>query len=280
MGKDNKNIALGAGAVLLSVVGFWWLKNKIPLKPKVPVVDDNTVLLLQYTYSPYCMKVAKYLDYKGIPYRAVNLLPAIQKGFVSEFSGQKKVPVVKYKGKIINDSTMIIKYFEEIFPEPTLTYKDEPELHHEIMLLEDWADEAFLPPIRDLSLIYLYEHPEVLTETDTYKTGLGFMDKNIDKIGPMIIKKMLDNYGVNINQKDLLKKRVRANLDLLSTKLENKEFLLGNKLTLADLAVATHLDGAKVIAYIYEDDLYSHIFEWQEKVFKALKRRFTAVSVK
>jgi glutathione S-transferase len=276
MGKDNKNIALGASAVLLSVAGVWWLKNKLPLSPKVPLVDDNTVLLFQYSYSPYCMKVAKYFDFKGIPYRTVNLLPLIHKKFVKDLSGQKKVPVIKYKGRIMHDSTSIIKYFEDIMPEPTLTYKDNSDLNKEIMLLEDWADEAFLPPIRDLAVIYLYEHPEVASENDDYKTGIALMDNNLEKIAPMIAKTMFDNYGINPSQKDTLKKRVRANLDLLSSKLENKEYLVGDKITLADLAVATHLTTARTIPYIFEDDLYSHIFEWQEKIFNASKRRFTA----
>lgn len=275
MEKENRKILLGASAALLSFAGVWWLKNKLPLSPKVPVVDENTVLLFQRGYSPFCIKVAKYLDYKGIPYRTVNILPVLHKNFIKELSGQGLIPVVKYKGRIMHDSTAIIKYFEELKPEPTLTYKDDAELNKEIMLLEDWADEAFVPPFNKLAVIYLHEHPEVISETDDYDLGLPLVDNNKERIIPFITKSMLNGYGTSVEEKDSLKKRARAHLDLLSSKLENKEYLVGDRLTLADIAVASHLTTAQKIPYIYEDDLYSHIFEWQKKIFNASKRRFT-----
>lgn len=276
MEKQNKNIILGASLAFASFAGFMWLKNKLPLTPKVPVVDEKTALLFQLSYSSYSLKVARYFDYKGIPYRPVDILPVIHRKFLKDLSGQSKVPVVKYKGRIMHDSTSIIKYFEDMFPEPTLTFKDNEELNKEIMLLEDWADEALFPPIRALSLIYMYEHPEIVNDTPDYNTGIEVLDKNLEKVAPLIAKKMMDSYDISVSQKDSLKKKVRANLDLLSSKLEGKQYLIGDRLTLADLAVASHLSTAQAIPYIYEDDLYSHIFEWQRKILNSVKRRFTA----
>lgn len=276
MEKQNKNIVLGASLAFASFAGLMWLKNKLPLTPKVPVVDEKTALLFQLSYSPYSLKVARYFDFKGIPYRPVNILPLIHRRFLRELSGQSKVPVVKYKGRIMHDSTSIIKYFEDVFPDNTLTFKDNDELNKEIMLLEDWADEALFPSIRALALIYLYEHPEIVNDTVDYNIGIEAVDKNLEKVAPLIAKRMMDSYDVSVSQKDSLKKKVRSNLDLLSSKLEGKEYLLGDRLTLADLAIASHLSTAQSIPYIYEDDLYSHIFEWQKKILNSMKRRFTA----
>ena len=274
--KEKRDIIIGASVGILSFAGAMWVKSKIPTSPKIPIVDENTVLLFQRVYSPFCVKVAKYLDYKGIPYRTVNVMPILHNKFVKEYSGQSLIPFVKYKGKIMHDSTAIIKYFEDIKPEPSLMHKDEPELYRDILLLEDWADEALAPSFNKLALIYMHEHPEVLSESDDYNMGISLVDNNIEKVAPFVTKKQLDKYGVSLTDKDALKKRVRSNLDLLSTKLENKEFLIGDKLTLADIAVASHLTVAQRIPYIYEDDLYSDIFEWQKKIFDLSRRRVSA----
>ena len=278
MEKENKNILIGASAALLSFAGAMWIKNKVPLSPKIPVVDESTVLLFQRGYSPFCVKVAKYFDYKGIPYRTVNVIPVLHKKFVKNYSGQELIPFIKYKGRILHDSTSIIKYFEEVKPEPSLLFKDDAELYKDILILEDWADEAFVPPFTKLALIYMHEHPEVIAESDDYNMGLSLMDNNKERIAPFITKMQLDKYGVSLSDKDSLKKKVRAHLDLLSHKLEDKEYLVGDKLTLADITVASHLTVAQRIPYIYEDDLYSDIFNWQKKIFNASKRRLTAIS--
>lgn len=275
----NKKLLFGLGSAALSFAGVWWLKQNLPLSPKVPTDDNNTILLFQYKYSPYCVKVAKIMDYKGIPYKIVELLPFVNKKFLKELSGQRLVPVIKHRGKIIYDSTIIAKYLEEIKPEPSIFINDDKTLNQEVLLLEDWADESFEPPFGKLAMIYLFEHPEVIIEDNEYNTGIELIDNNKEKIVPLVIKLKLKDYGADTNQKELLKKRVRGYLDLISGRLEKSDFLVGDRLTLADIAVASHLTVAEKVPYIYEDDDYSHIFAWQKDIFKATKRRFTASGI-
>jgi glutathione S-transferase len=279
LSKDsNKKLAFAAGAAL-ALGGLWYLKKSLPLSPKVPVTDDNTVLLFEFPYSPFCIKVAKIMDYKGIPYKTVDLLPFVHKNFVKSISGQSLVPVIKHKGRIIYDSTVISKYLDEIQTEPSIYIKEDSKLNHEVLLMEDWADEALLPPFSKLAIIYLFEHPEVISETDQYNTGIEWIDKNKEKVAPLVMNLKVKDYGIDLSEKDILKKRARASLDILLNKLEENEFLIGNKLTLADITVASHLTVAEKVPYIAEDDTYAPIFEWQKKIFNLLKRRVaTSVS--
>ncbi len=272
----NKKLLVGVGTAALSFAGIWLLKQKLPLAPKVPVTDENTVLLYQYSYSPFCVKVARIMDYKGIPYKQIEILPFLHKNFIKNLSGQGLVPVIQHQGKTLYDSTFIAKYLEEFCPEPSIFIQENHQLNQEILMIEDWADESFEPPFGTLAMIYAFEHPEIITESDDYKTGVAVFDNNKDKIAPFIIGKKLKEYGIDATQKDLLKKRARENLGILSAKLEKGEFLVGNRLTLADIAVASHLTAAEKVPYIYEDDQYSHIFEWQKNIFKATKRRFAS----
>lgn len=274
MSKDfNKKLFVGAGAAALSFAGVWWLKNNLPLSPKIPVVDDNTVLLFQFPYSPFCIKVAKIMDYKGIPYKAINLVPFLHKNFIKSMSGQGLVPTIKHKGRIISDSTFIAKYLEELKPEPSLFFSNDEKLNKDVLMLEDWADEAFVQPFSKLAYIYLFEHPEVIIESNEFDTGLPIVDNNKSKIVPLLINFRLKDMGIDINQKDILKKRARASLEILLSKLEKSEFLVGDKLSLADITVASHLSVAEKVPYIAEDDIYEPIFEWQKKIFNQVRRR-------
>jgi glutathione S-transferase len=275
----NKKLLLGVGTAALSFAGVWWLKQNIPLAPQVPAVDDNTVLLFQFKYSPYCTKVAKIMDYKGIPYKIVELLPIVSKKFIRELSGQGLVPVIKHRGKIIYDSTVIAAYLEQLKPEPSIYISDDNSLNQEVLLWEDWGDEAFEAPFGKLAMLYGFEHPEIIIEDDEYSTGIELIDRNKAVIVPVIAKMKLKDIAVDASQKDLLKKRARSYLDLLSSRLEKSDFLVGDRLTLADITVASHLTVAQKVPYIYEDDDYAHIFNWQKEIFKATKRRFAASNI-
>ncbi|MBC7474317.1 MAG: glutathione S-transferase family protein [Candidatus Sericytochromatia bacterium] len=277
MSKEiNKKLLVGAGATALSLVGAWWLKNKKPMTPKIPNVDNNTIILFQFNYSPYCIKVAKVMDYKGIPYKTVNILPIVNKNFIKELSNQSKVPVIKHKNKVIHDSTKIALYLEDICPEPSLFINDDHKLNEEVKLWEDWADEAFLSPFSNLAVMYLYEHPEYLAELEDIKTGIGLIDNNKERLAPFITKMQLKAYGADLSKKDELKKKARGYLDTLLKKLENKEFIVGDRLTIADITIASHLTVAQKVPYISEDEHYEAIFIWQKKIFDLTKRRVAA----
>lgn len=273
----NKKLIFGLGSAFASIAGALWLKEKLPLEPKIPVVSDDTVLLFQFPYSPFCLKVAKIMDYKGIPYKTVNLLPMVHSSFVKKLSGQNLVPVIKHKGKVVCDSTFIAKYLEELVPEPSIYLENEEE-NQEVLLMEDWGDESFEAPLANLATIYLYEHPEIVLEDSSIDTGFELIDNNKEKIAPMLAKQMLKKDGVNPAKKDILKKRARESLNILAAKIQKNDYLVGDKLTIADITIASHLSIAERIPYIYEDDVYSELFKWQKDIFNQTKRRQASLS--
>lgn len=274
----NKKLLLGAGAVLLSLGGAFLAKKKIDFEPQIPNnLDEDTILLFQRDYSPFCVKVKRIMDYKGIPYKCINLPPMISKKFLKKLSGQHLIPVIKHKNTIVHDSTTIAHYLEEIKETPSIFRKDNEELNKEILMLEDWADESFVPVFTKLALIYMMEHPEVIIESKDFNTGVDFLDKNKEKLAPSILKMMAKNYGVTISQKQELKKKARNNLDILAQKVKNKEFIVGDKLSLADITLASHLTVAQNVPYISEDDVYTEIFEWQKNIFKLTERKLAGV---
>jgi glutathione S-transferase len=76
--------------------------------------------LYQFTTSPFCAKVRKILDYKGVDYEVVEVDYVERKELVI-VSGQMMVPAVTLdEGETLVESDRIAMALEERYPEPTL----------------------------------------------------------------------------------------------------------------------------------------------------------------
>jgi glutathione S-transferase len=76
--------------------------------------------LYQFATSPFCAKVRKILDYKGIDYETVEVDYVERKELVL-VSGQMLVPALTMEdGATVVDSDRIALVLEERYPEPTL----------------------------------------------------------------------------------------------------------------------------------------------------------------
>jgi glutathione S-transferase len=76
--------------------------------------------LYQFATSPFCAKVRKILDFKGIDYEPVEVDYVERKELVM-VSGQMMVPALTLdSGEVLVDSERIAMVLEEHYPEPTL----------------------------------------------------------------------------------------------------------------------------------------------------------------
>jgi glutathione S-transferase len=76
--------------------------------------------LYQFLGSPYCAKVRKILDFKGIDYEAIEV-DYLERRELLAASGQIMVPALTLDGgETIVDSARIADLLEELYPEPTL----------------------------------------------------------------------------------------------------------------------------------------------------------------
>lgn len=82
--------------------------------------------LYQFATSPFCAKVRKILDYKGVDYEIVEVDYVERKELIAA-SGQIMVPALRLEGvagadgaEVIVDSERIAMRLEELCPEPTI----------------------------------------------------------------------------------------------------------------------------------------------------------------
>ncbi|HYB92027.1 MAG TPA: glutathione S-transferase family protein [Candidatus Binataceae bacterium] len=76
--------------------------------------------LYQFVTSPFCAKVRKILDFKGVDYEVIEVDYVERKELVLA-SGQIMVPALTLEsGETIFDSARIAMRLEELYPDPTL----------------------------------------------------------------------------------------------------------------------------------------------------------------
>ncbi|HLX37957.1 MAG TPA: glutathione S-transferase family protein [Candidatus Binataceae bacterium] len=95
--------------------------------------------LYQFRTSPFCAKVRKILDYKGVDYEIIEVDYLERKELIAA-SGQILVPALTLEtGETIVDSDWIAMRLEEAYPEPTIFPPGQRGLH---LALAHYIDSA------------------------------------------------------------------------------------------------------------------------------------------
>lgn len=205
------------------------------------------MLLLQFSTSHYCRKARLALGYKGINYQTENLTPGLHILRVKPLTGLTTLPVllpqIVGQPQAIGDSTEIFKFLESYQPEPTL-FLPSSEQQTQAAMLEDWLDESIGTATR-----FVYYQ---------FRAGEG---KAIDPslFSQMVIKVVRQQYGINDITVELAKKRLANALSLLSMYWQKGDYLVGSRLSIADIAAAALLSPLALIPDYRQ--AYPQIFE-------------------
>lgn len=218
--------------------------------------------LYQFELSHYCEKVRFILDYKGLPYRKIEVTPGLGQIDLFRMSGQRQVPVLKDGNAIISDSTAIALYLEEKYPEKPLIPVD-PLPRAQVLLMEEWADTSIGIKGRIAMIGAFNQDPEFRKAFFPSQTPAPLqslvdgLPENVRSIGNMVASSvpgavknvvgavpgdllsmgsMVAGFGpeaVKTAKQDLAR-----GLEALSLILTDKPFLVTDQPTLADFAVA------------------------------------------
>lgn len=192
--------------------------------------------LYQFELSQYSEKVRLILDYKGLPYRKIEVTPGVGQLEIFRLTGQRQVPVLKDGDTIVADSTDIAFYLDRNYPENPLIPND-PVAKGQCLLMEEWADELIGGKGRTAFIGAFAQNPNFRTAflpqgtPDVIKTVVGTV--------PLDAFNLLGK-GMGLGQ-DAIKaanNSLRQNLEALSLILQNRPYLIEDRPTLADLAVA------------------------------------------
>ncbi len=190
--------------------------------------------LYHFPLSPFCRKVRLTLAEKR---QEVELIEERYWEPSPDFLRRNpagKVPVLRHEGRVMSESQAICEYLDETIPEPRLMPR-EAEARYEVRRLCAWFDDKFHGEVTS-KLLYERVNKKVM--------GLGYPDSKAVKAGAG---------------------RIKYHIDYMSWLLDQRRWLAGDGMTLADFTAAAHLS---CLDYISDVDWNrsANVRDWYAKI--------------
>ena len=184
--------------------------------------------------SPYCRKVRLSLAEKRIEVGLVEERYWEQEPEFMRRNPAGKVPVLRLDNRTMSESAAICEYLEEAYPEPALM----PQAKHaryEVRRLVAWFDDKFHAEVTS-KLLYERVNKKLI--------GRGYPDSTNVKAGA---------------------KAIKYHLDYMTWLLDNRRWLAGDVMTLADFAAAAHLSSLDYISDV-DWNRSAAVKDWYAKI--------------
>ncbi len=186
------------------------------------------------TLSPFCRKVRLVLAEKKLEVELIEE-PVWERNLdFIRFSPSGKVPLLKEGLSVFTESTPLCEYLDETYPIPKLIPTDK-KLRFETRRVSSWFDDKFYNEVT-----------KNLLNERVYKKifKIGQPDSNAIKEGL---------------------RKIKFHFDYLEWLLEKRNWLAGEKMSLADFSAAGHISA---LDYIGDIDWHSKpiIKEWYAKI--------------
>ena len=232
--------------------------------------------LHQFRHSAFCEKVRLVLAAKGLDYTVVEVMPGIGQFELFRLSGQRQVPVLVDGGAVVADSTAIALHLEDRHPEPPLLPAD-PAQRARVLLLEDWADTTLAAGCR-LALVQAAAADPVLRGALLPDSTPAPLRQLVAGLPGAVGELMADAVGAGERE------HLLANLTQLAALVSDAPFLVGDRASLADLAVAAQLSllrfppsaGAPLAGRgapgLADNPILEPLFSWRDRLAAAVGR--------
>ena len=184
--------------------------------------------------SPFCRKVRLTLAEKKVEVELVEERYWEQTPEFLRRNPAGKVPILRYEGRVMSESQAICEYLDETIAEPRLIPRD-AAARYEVRRLCAWFDDKFHEEVTS-KLLYERVNKKVMK--------LGYPDSKNVKSGSA---------------------RIKYHLDYMSWLLDQRRWLAGNEMTLADFAAAAHLSSLDYISDV-DWNRSQNVKDWYAKI--------------
>lgn len=195
--------------------------------------------LYQFPVSHFCEKVRWAMDYKGLHYETVDLMPGRHMRKVRSLAAETSVPLLVDGGLKVQGSAAIVDYLEREYPQHSLT----PTAAKDQQRARQWEqrlDDETGPDVRLLCYHYLLQQPSLiipmLCHRQPWYTGwllrLGF-----GKVENGMRRWM----RINERTANAAQKRLQSTLQDLGQAYQDGRFLAGSTFSRADITAAALL---------------------------------------
>lgn len=192
------------------------------------------IRLFHFPLSPYCRKVRLSLAEKKIEVEMVEERYWEQDPEFLRRNPAGKVPILKMNRRVFSESGAICEFLEEICPDPPLM-PESPDERYEARRLVAWFDDKFHHEVTS-KLLYERVNKKLM--------GRGYPDSGNVMSGA---------------------RKIKFHLDYMGRLLDQRRWLAGDMMTLADFAAAAHLSS---LDYINDIDWNrnTNVRDWYAKI--------------
>ena len=184
------------------------------------------IWLYRAPFSTNVERVALALAHKGLEVESI-VISYDDRTEVEQVSGQGLVPVIDDEGEIVTDSTRILGYLEEHYPERPI-FPVDPARRAEAEIFIDWFNEVW-------------------------------------KGAPNTIEFELESEEPNQDVIESEGRRMAAALDLFERMLDGRDYLMGDEVTAADFAAFPFLKYGR-FRDPDDDELFHRILELHQQL--------------
>ena len=181
-------------------------------------------------FSPFARKVRLVMLLKGLEFSTIDGLKKANHQHLETFNGRQEVPALDDNGLVIANSSDIVRYLQDTYPEPTV-YPGSPAQKIAARAWERLSDTFVDGVLINISYWHWAERD------DTPPTGL-------------LEKARSDMQKVYVHMEQAL---------------ANSEFLCG-ELSIADIALFPHIASVKAMDVPYDPDVFPRLSRWFKKM--------------
>lgn len=210
--------------------------------------------LLEFPHSHYCEKARWALDCKGIPFKAVAILPGLHMVTVRKYAPDASVPVLLSDHEVVQGSSEIINYLEQRYPSHSLTPADADQ-RQRCLKIEHAMDQRPGDNIRRVLYDGLLAYPEFMRYCFTHPMP-GVKQLFFRLFYPMLRYGIYQIYVISAAKVEQARREFDAAMSDMEQMLEQGQYLVGERFTRADLSVASMLSLLVMPA--------EHPFPWRE----------------
>jgi len=227
--------------------------------------------LYQLHWSHYVEKVRWALDFKGLPWKAIDIV-AYKKEEMRHFACAQTVPLIHdtRTGVAISDSSPIIRYLDEMYPERPLLPADSQEYDKvwQGMLQLDSTLGLYARRVGYTQLIM--ECPQVLSRLFMPQACRGlFTRKGWRMLAAPILGMMLTKrFRFDRNREDRIYEKLESLLLPLAERLTRHAFVVGEAFTAMDLTLASLLRPLRLVPHFSHHPRLKALFAWQVRLFR------------
>ncbi len=168
-----------------------------------------SITLYGASLSPFVRKVRAVLAEKGLSYEQVNIDPFRLPPDYRDISPFGRIPALRDGDRVLADSGVICTYLEAQYPQTSLNHSD-PYLKARVQWFEKFGDYELAP----------------ITTFGVFRNRL--------------LMKLMRQPCDEAHVQKCLQEKLPPLLDYLEANAPEQGFIVGDKLTVADIAIATH----------------------------------------